>query len=240
MVNVWTAGLILVAMLGVASGAAAQTYSTSTSTGVPITPGTTDIGNHCDDCITTIPLPFPYTLYGIPFTTANVSSNGVLEFGSTSTAFDHQPLPDPRFTDSIFAYWDDLRTDVPPAPAGSGVFTSVSGVAPNRVFAIEWRTGYFGTAGTADFEILLPEGQNYFDVVYDGMTRTNTGTVGVQDLTTDFTQANFNGSGIPIVSGLDIRFSPGAAVTSPEPGTLSLLGTGVLIFSGVAWRRRRR
>src|SRR6476659_1449122 len=28
-----------------------------------IVPGTTDTGNHCDDCVTTIALPFPFTLY---------------------------------------------------------------------------------------------------------------------------------------------------------------------------------
>ena len=31
-------------------------------------PGTTDIGNHGDDTVTTIALPFPYTLYDQTFT----------------------------------------------------------------------------------------------------------------------------------------------------------------------------
>jgi hypothetical protein len=41
-----------------------------------------DIGNHCDDCTTTIALPFAYNFYGTVYQTANVSSNGLLEFGS--------------------------------------------------------------------------------------------------------------------------------------------------------------
>src|SRR5205823_14623497 len=33
-----------------------------------IVPGTVDIGNHGDDTVTTISLPFPFTLYGQTFT----------------------------------------------------------------------------------------------------------------------------------------------------------------------------
>ena len=42
-------------------------YVTSTGTGA-IVPGTTDTGNHCDDCATAITLPFPVTVYGRPIT----------------------------------------------------------------------------------------------------------------------------------------------------------------------------
>ena len=34
-----------------------------TSNGATFVSGTTDIGNHCDDCTTLITLPFPYTYY---------------------------------------------------------------------------------------------------------------------------------------------------------------------------------
>ena len=42
---------------------------TITQIGGSIVPGTTDIGNHGDDTVTTIALPFPYTLYDQTFTT---------------------------------------------------------------------------------------------------------------------------------------------------------------------------
>src|SRR5438093_4984732 len=48
--------------------------------GGSIVAGTTDIGNHADDLVTTIPLPFPYTLYGTSFTNINLSSNGNAQF----------------------------------------------------------------------------------------------------------------------------------------------------------------
>ena len=44
-------------------------------------------------------------------------------------------------------------------PGGTcGVFTSVSGTAPNRIFNIEWRAVYFAdTSATANFEARLYE-----------------------------------------------------------------------------------
>ena len=50
---------------------------------------------------------------------------------------------------TIFPMWQDMRTDIGLSgcasfPGGTcGVFTSVSGTAPNRIFNIEWRTVYF-------------------------------------------------------------------------------------------------
>src|SRR5207244_10921391 len=51
--------------------------------GGSIVPGTTDIGNHGDDTVTTIALPFPFTLYDQSFTSINLSSNGNAQFTTT-------------------------------------------------------------------------------------------------------------------------------------------------------------
>src|SRR6476620_9657796 len=45
--------------------------------------GETDIGNHGDDTVTTIALPFPYTLYDRTFNSINLSSNGNAQFTTT-------------------------------------------------------------------------------------------------------------------------------------------------------------
>src|SRR5262245_1653610 len=72
-------------------------------------PGITDIGNHGDDITTNIPLPFPVVLYKqAPFTTANISSNGNLQYSSASTAFTNACLPMAAFNNSIMPHWDDL------------------------------------------------------------------------------------------------------------------------------------
>ena len=108
-------------------------------------PGTTDSGNHGDDTVTTIALPFSYTLYDQTFTTINVSSNGNAQFTTTDTAFTNVCLPWTSHNYTIFPYWDDQH------PINSwrfrGIFTSVSGTAPNRIFNIEWRAQYFPGSG---------------------------------------------------------------------------------------------
>ena len=46
-------------------------YAVSVGSG-SIVPGTTDTGNHCDDCNTTVALPFSFTLYDQSFSTVQV------------------------------------------------------------------------------------------------------------------------------------------------------------------------
>src|SRR4029077_16180800 len=60
---------------------------TITQIGDSIVPGTTDIGNHGDDTVVTIALPFAYTLYDQTFTSINLSSNGNAQFTTTDTTF---------------------------------------------------------------------------------------------------------------------------------------------------------
>src|SRR6478736_4313700 len=126
-----------------------------------IVPGTTDIGNHGDDTVTTIALPFPFTLYGQTFTSINLSSNGNAHFMTTDATFTNQCLPWTTHNYTIFPYWDDLYL----VNSGFGIFTSISGTAPNRIFNIEWRAQYFPGSGSANFELRLYEGQTRFDVI---------------------------------------------------------------------------
>jgi len=73
--------------------------------------GTTDIGNHCDDCVTVgVPLPFPFTFYGQTFSQVNISSNGNIQFVSTSATFTETALPNAGFNQAIFVFWDDWET----------------------------------------------------------------------------------------------------------------------------------
>ena len=44
----------------------------------------------------------------------------------------------------------------------------ITGIAPNRIFNIEYRTTYF--SGALNYEVQLFEGQTAFDVVYGTMT----------------------------------------------------------------------
>src|SRR5215217_2839791 len=68
-------------------------YGIAQSPEVAIVPGTTDIGNNCDDCVTNVALPFAYTLYDQTFSSVNVSSNGNLQFSSSNDAWGNNCLP---------------------------------------------------------------------------------------------------------------------------------------------------
>jgi hypothetical protein len=171
--------------------------------GGSIVPGTVDIGNHGDDQVTIAALPFPFTLYGQTFTSINLSSNGSAQFMTTDTAFTNVCLPWTTHDYTVFPYWDDQRTDANSGcsafPGGNcGVFTSVSGTAPNRIFNIEWRTVYFAApTTTANYELRLYEGaQPRFDVIYGTVSSGNTSaTAGVQRDDACFNQYFCNGSG---------------------------------------------
>ena len=182
---------------------------------------TLDSGNHCDDCDTFIPLPFTYRLYRAIASGVYVNSNGRLDFvtpnepgGHINTCLPALPNQGPYYL-TIFAYWDDLRTDsflsgCSNYASGCGIFTSVSGLAPNRIFHIEFRTVYFlNNAQIAHFEVRLYEGQNRFDVIYGTVGRGNSSaTAGVQRDEINFTQYFCNGSGSAATGGQRYVLSP--------------------------------
>ncbi|HEY2800554.1 MAG TPA: dockerin type I domain-containing protein [Chthoniobacterales bacterium] len=170
--------------------------------GGSIVPGTTDIGNHIDDGVTTITLPFGYNLYGTNYTTINLSSNGNAQFTTSDTAYSNVCLPWASHNSTILPYWDDLKTDANPGcsayPGGTcGIYTSVSGTAPNRIFNIEWRAVYFSnTSQRANHELRLYEGQSRFDVIYGTVDQANSSaTAGVQRDDSTFDQYFCSGSG---------------------------------------------
>ena len=181
--------------------------------GGSIVPGTTDIGNHGDDTVTTVALPFPYTLYDQSFTSINLSSNGNAQFTTTDATFTNQCLPWLTHNYTIYPYWDDLYL----VNSGFGIFTSISGTAPNRIFNIEWRAQYFPGSGSAGFELRLYEGQPRFDVIYGTVSNGNTSaTAGVQRDNTFFTQYFCNGSGGAATGGQSYFYIP-APCPTPTP-----------------------
>ena len=155
-------------------------YIVTTSSGASIVPGTDDIGLHNDDFpLTTISLPFPVTFYDQVFNSVQVSSNGYLVFTSAATYGFCVPTPDAN--NLILPASKDMYTG--DSSSGQGVFTSISGTAPNRIFNIEWRTVYCCTDGLApvnNFEVRLYEGQRRIDFIYGANGGLNYNGIGVQ------------------------------------------------------------
>ncbi len=198
-----------------ASATVCTTNYTITTGTATIVPGTTSTGNACDDCTSSVTLPFSYSLYNQSFTTAEVGSNGILAFGSADNAFTNTCLPSSSAAYQIFPYWDDQRTDGTGCAGGAcGIFTSVSGSAPNRIFNIEWRTTYFNGAGVANYEVRLYEGQNRFDIVYGTVDQGNSpATAGVQKDATNSTQYFCDGAGGTLTPGLLVTYTRSACTT---------------------------
>src|SRR5207245_6791748 len=135
----------------------------------------------------------------------NRSSNGNAQLTTADAAFSNLCLPWTTHNYTILPYWDDLYT----LNAGYGIFTSISGTAPNRIFNIEWRDQYYPGTGTANFELRLYEGQSRFDVIYGTLTNGNTSaTAGVQKSNTAFDQYFCNGVGGAATGGHSYTIQP--------------------------------
>jgi hypothetical protein len=203
-----------------------------------IVPGDTDTGNHCDDCNTAVPLPFPFQLYDQTYNTVQVSSNGRLDFvvPNEPGGFVTNCLPAPPnigpYDFTIFNVWQDQRTDFGLSgcssfPGGNcGVFTSVSGSAPNRIFNIEWRTVLFAdNNATQNHEVRLYENDPNlkFEVIIGNLTNTaNENWVsGVQGNSgAGFFTQDFCASAPPTNVSRNYEIPPCASPTpTPTPGT---------------------
>ncbi len=182
------------------SCAGASAYTVTNGTGT-IVPGTTDTGNHCDDCGTGITLPFPVTLYGQTYTTAQAGSNGYLSFDTADDFFYSGCLPHTGSTYNIFPFATDQITGA----AGKGIYTLTTGSTPNRTFYVEWRACRYNGATTclansdSNYEIVFHEGQSAFSIVYGAFGSANAavGAIGVQKDTTTFTQSQCNAGAPP-------------------------------------------
>jgi PKD repeat protein len=178
-------------------------YTITQSTGAAIIPGTVDTGNHYDDGVTLVNFPFNFVFYGTSYASAQLSSNGNLQFNTALTDYANLCLPYNSFNDAICPFWDDLIT----TGAGQGIFTSISGSAPNRIFNIEWRAAYYNPQNALNFELRLYENSPRLDMIYGTLNGTgSSATVGVQH-GTQFSSFECNNGGL--AAGLQLTFQPG-------------------------------
>lgn len=145
---------------------------------------TSPLNLHGDDFYLSVPLPFPFVFYGRTYTNSFVSCNGFLTFleqGASDYLNTAVPTVYPPNA-AIYGFWDDLWI----SPTNY-IYTSVSGIAPNRRFVVEWRNAYVrSTGGVApDFEIILQENGGiqvqYRNVASDFMVRGGGATLGIEE-----------------------------------------------------------
>lgn len=200
-----------------------------------IVPGNTDAGNHCAWCDTTINLPFPFVLYDQTFNAVMVNSSGRLDFvcNNEPSNYTETCLPAPAqncpYDYTIFALWAEWYTGIGATGCstwanGCGIFTSVSGTPPNRIFNIEWHVvSREDDSLTGNFEVRLYENDsnNRFDVIYGVIERQSGGYVsaGVQGSTGFFSQDFCNVPPPQNVSSTYRMLPCGSPTPTPTPTT---------------------
>ncbi|HQW02139.1 MAG TPA: HYR domain-containing protein, partial [Saprospiraceae bacterium] len=199
--------------------------------------GSTFIGQGDDATFNTLSLPFTFTFYSTAYTQFLVNTNGHLVFlTGTNRGLGNAALPTATAGAALYPFWDDLDISTVTTP-NAGIYSRVDGVAPNRIFTVEWfGAGHFNDVAnqTVTFQIRLFETSNrilfkYQDVVFGGtQTAFDNGlsaTVGIEGPVATprpFTQYSFNTASL--TNGQCIEFVLPPPCT-PVPGPTVLAGT---------------
>ncbi len=189
-------------------------YNVSQTTGATIVPGTTLVSRtQCNDCTGHIDIPFAFPLYDQMFTVAHSGVNGNLQFPS-ATGISNGCLPQAEFSYTIAPYFEDLDAEGP----GEGVFTSISGAAPNRIFNIEWRAHSISNNLPVNFEVRLYEGQTRFDIIFAQVDNNGANaSVGIQRDYSIYQSLSCQNANL--TSGLMLTYQQDCSLATPVAAT---------------------
>jgi RHS repeat-associated protein len=197
--------------LSYAVSSATQIFADITDTGTPVS-------LTGDDTHAQISLPFAFSFYGNAYSSAWLSSNGLMSFTGQSADSASVSLPDPNLPNAaIYPFWDDLQLD-----SQSAVTTKTTGTAPNRAFTIEWYQAYlFGRSSRVTFSVTLNENGsilfNYNAIDANGMDQGNAATVGIENATgTAAAQYAYHQTMLATNKALTFTPSSSPAITLPD------------------------
>ena len=131
------------------------------------------------------PIGFTFQYYGVEYTQFYVSTNGLIQFTNPTTEYANSCLTGNQYKNTIYVFWDDLRTDVSGQPTGLIHYQTI-GEAPNRQLIVQWTNMYFygSNLPMGTFQAILSEGTNTIQFQYryliDARSRGNSATVGMQ------------------------------------------------------------
>jgi subtilisin family serine protease len=148
---------------------------------------TTDLPLSGNDASTQVELPFPAIFYGEAYTTAQVSTNGFLNFLAPDASYFNGPIPSASLPNAaVYPFWDDLDVD-----GAARVQTEVLGSAPNRRFVIEWDNVAFRNdlSQRVDVEVVLAE-SGELTLQYQGiddasLEKGGSATIGIENAAGD-------------------------------------------------------
>ncbi|WP_164974909.1 GEVED domain-containing protein [Flavobacterium stagni] len=158
-------------------------FAQTSGTYTPVTAGTQIITANTDDGSSSATnIGFSFTFNGTAFTQFVANSNGSIRLGSAAPTSQYTPISTTGNTNAIALFARDGQ-------AVGGVFTELSGTAPNRVLTIEYTNfapSYLALANVMNAQIKLYETTNVVQIVYGSSTTTAsyTGQVGLRGSTT--------------------------------------------------------
>ena len=137
--------------------------------------------NGDDDYSGVIQIGFPFTFYGLTYTSLVVCDNGYITFDTTlanqSSGYSinnavPNPVPNPFSQDpynAIMAPWHDVLLATPWGTGNGSVFISKTGIAPNRRFIATWCAAamFSCTDSLNTFQIILHEGSDKIETFID-------------------------------------------------------------------------
>jgi hypothetical protein len=212
-----------------------------------------------DDGAAMVAIPFAFTFYGQTYTSACVSSNGLLTFVANSSAcgtaadFANADLSvggPPGDSAAIMPFWSDLTFGVTGAGA---VYYQTMGATGSRKFILQWDTVYpLGSAGPITFQVVLSEATNQVLFQYktvdlgSGNAASNgaLATVGIRAAAGNATnqQIAWSYNAAVLANSTAILFAPGAATgvqhtitTSPQGLTVAIDGVAYPTPKAVYW-----
>ncbi|MFC8597836.1 S8 family serine peptidase [Isoptericola sp. NPDC057191] len=160
-----------------------------------------------DEDAAPISLPFWVTLYGVDYSSASVTTNGLVNFLQPRLGdYANTALPEAFAPNGIVApFWDDLTLD-----KRSSVQTATKGKAGARTFAVVWNNAVVASGGArVTFEVLFDEASG--DVTFQYKSVPDGGasaTVGIENQAgSDALQYSFDER--VLTDGSAIRFSQG-------------------------------
>lgn len=225
------------------------TFRDITSTG-------TVILQNVDDASVLVDLGMSFNFYGVTYTSAYLSSNGIITFGGSNSSFTNRDLTSTQIGNGpgIFSFWDDLITPTD-TDARRGVYYQTIGSTPgSRQFVVQEIANSFAIGGSSiNFQTVLDEATGdilvrYTDVAFgdDRFDYGASATVGIQNVLSagQVVQWSFNQPTLQANQSLCFTVSPNAACQSiaptgavPEPATWAMMIGGFGIVGGALRRR---
>ncbi len=156
-----------------------------------------DTNLHGDDISNgSFPIGFGFKLYGKEYNQFYISTNGLVTFDNKDREWKNKNLPSRNNT--LYVYWDDLRTDVPDEIEGTVKYQTI-GEAPNRQLIMQWTNQYFygSNEPMGTFQAILYEGSNKIKYQYRYLKKDAFGdaaTIGMQGNNTQYKLVGYNKS----------------------------------------------